>query len=151
MADARTDTEAGPSAIEALHHVQLGMPAGREDEARVFFGKVLGLDEVSKPSHLTARGGVWLRLGREAGGLEIHLGVEADFRPAERHTRPCWSAAWINCGRVWKLGASPPARTCRCPAFAASSPTTRSATVWSFSSRAARDCPTVNRRAHNGG
>jgi catechol 2,3-dioxygenase-like lactoylglutathione lyase family enzyme len=38
------------------------------------------MSEVAKPPVLAARGGAWFR----AGGLELHLGVEDDFRPAEK-------------------------------------------------------------------
>ncbi|MDH2414696.1 VOC family protein [Nocardioides sp. CER19] len=64
-----------------LHHVQVGMPAGGEDEARRFYRDGLGLAEVDKPAGLAQRGGAWFR---SAGGAEIHLGVEADPRPPER-------------------------------------------------------------------
>ena len=63
-----------------LHHVQLAMPAGAEDAARAFYAGALGLAEVAKPPALAARGGAWFR----AGGVEVHLGVEADFRPAPK-------------------------------------------------------------------
>ena len=36
--------------------------------------------EVKKPDILAKRGGLWLR----SGPVEIHLGVEADFRPARK-------------------------------------------------------------------
>ncbi|GGS21333.1 VOC family protein [Actinokineospora fastidiosa] len=63
-----------------LHHVQLAIPPGAEDECRAFYVGVLGMREVAKPPALAARGGLWVRLDR----LEIHLGVEADFRPARK-------------------------------------------------------------------
>lgn len=63
-----------------LHHVQLAIPAGGEEAAREFFVGVLGLTEVPKPPELAARGGLWVR----GDALEIHLGVEADFRPAAK-------------------------------------------------------------------
>jgi catechol 2,3-dioxygenase-like lactoylglutathione lyase family enzyme len=63
-----------------LHHVQLAMPRGREPEARAFFVDVLGMAEVAKPPALVARGGAWFR----AGDVELHLGVEDDFRPARK-------------------------------------------------------------------
>lgn len=66
--------------FEALHHVQLAMPAGEEDAARKFFADVLGMSEIAKPSALAARGGAWFR----AGNIELHLGVEDDFRPARK-------------------------------------------------------------------
>lgn len=56
------------------------MPAGEEESARGFFVGVLGMTEVEKPLVLADRGGAWFR----AGGLELHLGVEADFRPARK-------------------------------------------------------------------
>lgn len=63
-----------------LHHVQLAMPVGQEAAARAFWVDVLGLVEVRKPPELAARGGLWVR----GDGVEIHLGVEPDFRPASR-------------------------------------------------------------------
>jgi len=66
--------------ISSLHHVQLAMPAGREEEAEDFYGKILGLRRVAKPAHLETRGGCWF----ERGEVRIHLGVESDFRPARK-------------------------------------------------------------------
>ena len=66
--------------ITALHHVQLAMPRGKEDEARAFYVGVLGFTEVPKPSNLVTRGGLWLR----SGTADVHLGVEEDFRPARK-------------------------------------------------------------------
>ena len=63
-----------------LHHVQLAVPPGSEDVCRAFYVGVLGLTEVPKPPVLAARGGLWVR----GGSLELHLGVEADFRPARK-------------------------------------------------------------------
>jgi catechol 2,3-dioxygenase-like lactoylglutathione lyase family enzyme len=66
--------------IEALHHVQLAMPEGREHDARAFYCDVLGMTERPKPENLARRGGVWF----VSGGAEVHLGVEKDFRPAKK-------------------------------------------------------------------
>lgn len=63
-----------------LHHVQLAIPPGSEAAARAFYVGVLAMAEVQKPPVLAARGGLWVR----ADGLEIHLGVEQDFRPARK-------------------------------------------------------------------
>lgn len=63
-----------------LHHVQLSIPAGGEDECRRFYVDVLGMTEVRKPPVLAARGGIWVR----AENLEIHLGVEKGFRPQRK-------------------------------------------------------------------
>src|SRR5690349_11584895 len=56
------------------------MPAGREDDAEAFYQGLLGLTRVPKPAPLAARGGCWF----EADGVKVHLGVEADFRPARK-------------------------------------------------------------------
>lgn len=64
--------------IYALDHVQIAIPPNSEHEARAFYVDVLGLTEVVKPAHLASRGGVWLT----GGTLSLHLGVEAQFRPA---------------------------------------------------------------------
>ncbi len=66
--------------VRAIEHVQLAMPKGGEQQARAFYEGVLGIPERAKPGELARRGGAWF----EEGGLKIHLGVEADFRPARK-------------------------------------------------------------------
>lgn len=69
-----------PPRLLGFHHVQLAMPLGREDEAEAFYTGVLGLSRVPKPEALAGRGGAWFR----GAGVELHLGVEQDFRPARK-------------------------------------------------------------------
>src|SRR5262245_66465124 len=66
--------------IVGVDHVQIAMPVGRETEARAFYAELLGIPEVAKPRALAARGGAWF----ERGNLKIHLGVDRDFRPAQK-------------------------------------------------------------------
>jgi len=66
--------------VTAIDHVQLAMPSGCEADAAAFYDGLLGIPQVPKPAHLAARGGCWF----ESGGLKVHLGVEADFRPARK-------------------------------------------------------------------
>lgn len=56
------------------------MPPGQEDCARAFYAGLLGMQEIPKPPELAKRGGCWF----ESGSVQIHLGVEADFRPARK-------------------------------------------------------------------
>jgi len=56
------------------------MPAGEESRGRGFYAGLLGLEEIPKPASLAERGGLWFRIG----ALELHLGVEQDFRPAKK-------------------------------------------------------------------
>lgn len=64
----------------SLHHVQIAIPAGGEGRARDFYGRLLGLPEIAKPENLRARGGVWF----QTETLQLHLGVDPDFRPATK-------------------------------------------------------------------
>jgi catechol 2,3-dioxygenase-like lactoylglutathione lyase family enzyme len=64
----------------AIDHVQLAMPAGEEDRARAFYVSVLGMAELPKPAALVERGGCWFG----SGSVQLHLGVEDDFRPARK-------------------------------------------------------------------
>jgi len=64
--------------ITRLDHVQLAMPLGGEEEAREFYGRILNLREIEKPEQLKAKGGCWFG----GDGLQLHLGVQADFVPA---------------------------------------------------------------------
>jgi catechol 2,3-dioxygenase-like lactoylglutathione lyase family enzyme len=66
--------------VVGLDHVQLAMPAGREDDARRFYSGLLGLPEIVKPPEFAKRGGAWF----ENGSVKIHLGVDADFHPARK-------------------------------------------------------------------
>jgi catechol 2,3-dioxygenase-like lactoylglutathione lyase family enzyme len=52
--------------------VQITVPRGAEDEARRFYGGVLGLREVEKAEALRVRGGFWM----EIGAVQVHIGVE---------------------------------------------------------------------------
>ena len=61
-------------------HLQLAVPAGSEEECRRFWAGILGCTEIEKPPALARLGGCWFR----SGSVEIHLGVDADFRPSAK-------------------------------------------------------------------
>lgn len=56
------------------------MPANCEDDARAFYGRILGFPELTKPSSLQSLGGVWFG----TGSIDLHLGVEQDFAAAKK-------------------------------------------------------------------
>ena len=56
------------------------MPPGEEATARLFYIEHLGFIEIPKPPDLAKRGGAWFQVG----SVQLHLGVEADFRPARK-------------------------------------------------------------------
>jgi catechol 2,3-dioxygenase-like lactoylglutathione lyase family enzyme len=66
--------------VTGLDHVQLAMPAGGEAEAEAFYAGLLGFARLPKPAPMAARGGCWF----SSGTAHVHLGVEADFRPARK-------------------------------------------------------------------
>lgn len=74
--------------IARLDHIQLAMPLGKEDRARDFFGRLLGMREDEKPEPLASRGGCWFR----AGAVVIHIGVEKEFTP-QRKAHPALCTA----------------------------------------------------------
>jgi len=63
-------------AIVSLQHVQMIIPAGKADEARRFYGELLGLEEMPRPQSLSdaGRSGAWYRIGDQ----ELHLRFETD-------------------------------------------------------------------------
>lgn len=68
-----------------LHHVQIAAPAGSEDRLRAFYTGVLGWPELPKPARLAVRGGCWFQVpGCGGPDAELHVGIEADFRPARK-------------------------------------------------------------------
>jgi catechol 2,3-dioxygenase-like lactoylglutathione lyase family enzyme len=66
--------------FSAIDHVQLAMPPGEEERARGFYRDLLGMVEIPKPPDLAKRGGCWFA----SGDVQLHLGAEADFRPAKK-------------------------------------------------------------------
>ncbi len=60
--------------------MQLAAPVGCEDEARRFYGGLLGLSELDKPAALRGRGGAWFACGAQ----QLHIGVTPDFSPATK-------------------------------------------------------------------
>ena len=66
--------------IVGLDHSFLTIQEGGEDEARGFYGDVLGLEEVRRPEGLQRTGGVWF----QAGSQELHLGTDDAHLPPKR-------------------------------------------------------------------
>lgn len=66
-----------------LHHGQVSIPKGAEDQAREFYCTFLELREIEKPESLKARGGLWIQLG----DMQVHFGAEdgVDRRATKSH------------------------------------------------------------------
>lgn len=61
--------------ILGLHHAQITIPTGSEEEGKQFYCELLGLKEIKKPASLKGRGGFWLKVGEQS----IHVGTEDGF------------------------------------------------------------------------
>lgn len=55
-----------------IHHVQIMIPAGREDEARGYYQGLLGFRPLERPVGMPGAS-LWFR----AGSAEVHLGIQA--------------------------------------------------------------------------
>lgn len=76
----RTRETGADMRVYRIDHVQLAMPPGGEDLAVAFYDRLLGLPRAPKPPHMESRGGCWFT----NSDVALHLGVEADFRPARK-------------------------------------------------------------------
>ena len=79
MAD---NNDASDDLIIGLDHTLLAITPADEEQAKAFYGGVLGLTEIPKPSNLAGRGGAWYRCG--ASAQELHLGLAADAQPQRK-------------------------------------------------------------------
>lgn len=71
--------------FKKLDHVQLCIPKGKEDEARIFYGEILRLTEIEKPEALKPNGGMWY----EIGDIQLHIGTE-DIAPNKSKRHPAF-------------------------------------------------------------
>lgn len=81
--------------ILGLHHAQITIPKGAEEEGKQFYCNVLGLEEVEKPESLKGRGGFWLKVGDRA----VHIGTEDGF---DRLTTKAHLAYLVDDISYWK-------------------------------------------------
>jgi catechol 2,3-dioxygenase-like lactoylglutathione lyase family enzyme len=62
--------------VVRIDHVQVTVPPEHEREAIRFYGEVLGLERIAKPTEAAKRGGAWFR----HGVVQVHVSPE----PLER-------------------------------------------------------------------
>lgn len=66
--------------LTGIDHIQIAAPPQSEEQARGFYGELLGMKEIPKPENLQARGGCWFKCGVQ----EVHIGIQSDFTPAKK-------------------------------------------------------------------
>lgn len=68
--------------VKRFDHLQICIPIGKENEARKFYGDILKLAEIPKPTELIHNGGLWFK----AGDVELHIGTEGEMNAdSKRH------------------------------------------------------------------
>ena len=81
--------------ILGIHHVQLTIPTGSEQQAREFYCGTLGLPEIAKPDSLNKRGGFWLQVGDR----QVHVGTEAGVDRAATKAHIAYQVNDLACWR----------------------------------------------------
>jgi catechol 2,3-dioxygenase-like lactoylglutathione lyase family enzyme len=84
--------------ITQVHHIQIFVPREVEQEAKHFYGEVLGLAEIPKPAPWRKNGGAWYQHGPN----QLHLSLlrrPEDNRASQRHV--CYMVADL--GRAEKF------------------------------------------------
>ena len=64
--------------VIGIHHAQITIEPGGEEQARFFYGTLLQLPEVEKPENLRARGGMWFDIGTQ----QLHVGIQSESHRA---------------------------------------------------------------------
>ena len=67
--------------FKRLDHVMLCIPVGTENEARKFYGDVLGLKELKDLGYELPKGAIWFQIG----DIQLHIRAESTQHYSERH------------------------------------------------------------------
>ena len=68
--------------FKRVDHFHICVPPDLLQEARAFYGGILGLNEIYRPDHLFSSPGYWF----DIGDGQLHVGVEASLPQSIRHT-----------------------------------------------------------------
>ncbi len=67
--------------FKRLDHIQICIPPGKENEARLFYTDVIKLKEIPKPQELIPNGGLWYQLS----DIQLHIGTADEINTPKRH------------------------------------------------------------------
>ncbi len=67
--------------FKRINHIQICIPRNQEETAKMFYCKLLGLQQIEKPEFLKKNGGFWLRIA----DIELHIGAEDVENKSKRH------------------------------------------------------------------
>ena len=75
-----------PRSVQRIHHAAVVVPTDRLDEARRFYGDVLGLQETERPNADLGSPGAWYSLGE----TELHIQCRDDAPADESDRHPAF-------------------------------------------------------------
>lgn len=67
--------------IKRLDHIMLCIPEGTENEARKFYGDVLGLEELTDLGYAIPNRAIWFQMG----DIQLHIRAENVHNLSQRH------------------------------------------------------------------
>lgn len=67
--------------FKRLDHIMLCIPPGKEQEAREFYGGVLGLEELTDLGYPLPNGAIWF----QAADIQLHIRAEEVHDLSQRH------------------------------------------------------------------
>jgi catechol 2,3-dioxygenase-like lactoylglutathione lyase family enzyme len=68
-------------AFKRLDHIMLCIPPGKEQQARDFYGGVLGLEELKDLGYPLPNGAIWFQMG----DIQLHIRAEEGHDLSARH------------------------------------------------------------------
>jgi catechol 2,3-dioxygenase-like lactoylglutathione lyase family enzyme len=71
--------------VKRLQHTSVPMPPDGADRARAFYGGVLGMREIPKPSGLAARNLVWFAANDNGDEVHVFQDEQMDHNSSEQH------------------------------------------------------------------
>lgn len=80
--------------FKRLDHIMLCIPPGTEQQARDFYGGVLGLPELSDLGYPLPHGAIWFQMG----DIQLHIRAEAVHDLSQRH--PAFEVADLEAARA---------------------------------------------------
>lgn len=82
--------------IKGVHHVQITIPAGKENTARGFYCGICGFKEIPKPLALAKKSGFWL----EVGSTQLHVSVQKGVNRWELNSHICFECSDLD---FWRM------------------------------------------------
>jgi catechol 2,3-dioxygenase-like lactoylglutathione lyase family enzyme len=67
--------------FKRLDHIMLCIPPGTEQQAREFYGEVLGLEELTDLGYPLPHGAIWFQMG----DIQLHIRAEDVHAISQRH------------------------------------------------------------------